>query len=123
MHPKAEYWRLTQEQFDKIKIQINELGEKLLDGLQQEGFTKIKSSSDWLGVTVEKKIDDLLTIAGFSLDRESPLEFRLVLRRWNVCDPTKTYIDIYEKKFHSIKEFESSFDNELQIIKEALLVL
>jgi hypothetical protein len=69
MPPKAEYWKLNKEQFNEIKTQINELGEKILDDLQEIGFTKIKSSTDWLGLTVEKRQGDLVTFVGFSLYR------------------------------------------------------
>ena len=120
MPPKAEYWTLTKEQFDKTKAQISVLGERLLNNLQQEGFTKIKSSSDWLGLTVEKKSDDLLTFVAFSLNRESPLEFRLLLRKWNINNPLETCVDLYEKTFYSLEEFESSFSRELVIVKEVL---
>jgi len=117
MTPKAEYWTLTNEQFKEIKTQINELGEKLLETLQQNGFTKIKSSNDWLGFTVEKSQGEILTFVGFSLYVESPQQFQLVLRKWNIKNPSETSVDLYEKKFAKIEEFESSFNEELMIIK------
>jgi hypothetical protein len=120
MPPKAEYWILTKEQFNEIKTQINELGEKILDDLQGIGFTKIKSSSEWLGLTVEKRQGDLLTFVLFSLSRESPQEFQLVLRRWDIKNPPATCVDLYEKSFSHMQDFVLSFKDELTLIKEKL---
>jgi|SRR5688572_22473851 len=121
MPPKPEYWVLTKEQFNEIKTEINELGAKLLDGLQGIGFAKIKSSNDWLGLTVEKRNGDLLTFVLFSLVREAPREFQLVLRRWDVKNPPETCVDLYERSFSNIRDFVLSFEDELILIKERLL--
>jgi hypothetical protein len=120
MPPKAEYWVLTKEQFNEIKTQINELGEKLLNNLQDVGFTKIKSSSDWLGLTVEKRQGDLLTFVLFSLVRELPQEFELVLRKWDIKNLPETCVDLYEKSFNSIQDFVRSLNDELTPIKGKL---
>lgn len=118
MPPKADYWVLTKEQFNEIKTQINELGEKLLNNLQDLGFTKIKSSNDWLGLTVEKRQGDLLTFVSFSLVRELPLEFELVLRKWDIKNPPGTCVDLYEKSFNNTQDFVFSFNDELTPIRE-----
>ena len=120
MPTKAEYWILTKEQFNEIKTQINELGENLLNNLQDVGFAKIKSSNDWLGLTVERRQGDLLTFVLFSLIRESPKEFGLVLRKWDIKNPSETCIDLYEKRFNHIQDFVFSFNDELTLIKEKL---
>lgn len=117
MPPKAEYLILTKEQFIEIKARINELAEKLLSNLQQEGFSKIKSSDDWLGITVEKKEDDLLTFVAFSLYHESPMEFQLDLKKWNIKNPSGTVVQLYERTFNSIEEFESSFEQHIRVLK------
>ncbi len=120
MPPKAEYWVLTKEQFIEIKNKINDLGEKLLNNLQAEGFTKIKSSNDWLGLTVENKQNDLLTFVCFSVERESPMKFSLVLRKWDIKNPSETAVELYEKSFNTIDEFESLFNYEIKAIKRLL---
>jgi hypothetical protein len=120
MPPKAEYWILSKEEFNQIKAQINEGGERLLGNLTQDGFAKIKSSNDWLGLTVEKKVNDLLIFVAFYLSRESPQEFELVLRKWNVNNPSQTCIDLYEKTYNSIEEIQISFNNEVKEIKRLL---
>ena len=121
MPPKAEYWILSKEQFNEIKTQINEWGEKILDDLQGIGFTKIKSSNEWLGLTVEKRRGDLLIFVSFSLSRESPQEFQIVLRKWDIKNPSETCVDLYENSFSNIEDFVLSFSNELKLIKEKLL--
>ena len=120
MPPKPEYWILTKEQFTKFKSQINELGQKLLTNLQANGFTKITSWDDWLGVSVEMLKEDILTFVCFSLIRESPQEFRLILRSWNINNPSGTCVDLYEKIFNTIEEYESSFTDESKRIKSFL---
>jgi hypothetical protein len=120
MPPKAEYWILSKEEFTTIKARINEVGDRLLENLKQDGFTKIKSSNDWLGLTVEKKENDLLTFVAFCLRRESPKEFQLFLRKWNVNNQSETCIDLYEKKYNSIDEFQASSDKDVKEIKDSL---
>jgi hypothetical protein len=120
MPPKPEYWILSKEEINKIKAQVNEVGERLMENLKQDGFTKIKSLNDWLGLTVEKRENDLLTFVVFSLCRESPQEFQLVLRKWNVNNPSETCVDLYEKTYNSIEEFQISFNKELKEIKVLL---
>ena len=120
MPPKAEYWSISNQQFKQLKDEINALGERLLENLQQYGFTKIKSSNDWLGVTVEKHNNNLLTFVCFSLNRETPLEFEITLRQWDVTDPSKTKVDFYNKTFTEIGEFSVNFDTEFDAIKTKL---
>ena len=120
MAPKAEYWTLTSQQFNEIKSGINELGENLLNKLQQYGFTKIKSNNDWLGLTIEKKENDLLTFVSFSLEKETPQQFELLLRKWNVNNPPQTCSDLYRKYFARITDIETSIDTEVKMIAEKL---
>ena len=120
MPPKAEYWSISNQQFKQLKDEINALGERLLENLQQYGFTKIKSSNDWLGVTVEKHNNNLLTFVCFSLNRETPLEFEITLRQWDVTNPSATKVDFYNKAFTEIGEFSANFDaikTKLQLSK------
>jgi hypothetical protein len=120
MPPKPEYWTLTKEQFNELKAKITETGEKILENLRQYGFTKLKSSNDWLGVTIEKRQIDILTFVGFSLVKESPREFSLILRSWDIKNPAETSVHFYEYSFDNIGSFESDFDSKMATIKKIL---
>ena len=120
MPPKPEYWVLSPQQFHNLKSYIDSLGEKIFHRLKQHGFDKIESQRDWLGLTVNRNEDRLLTLVSFSLIRESPIEFELILRRWNKSEPSKTCVNFYRKSFNSIEEVENTIDLELNIISEKL---
>ena len=40
--------------------------------------------------------------------------------KWKDSNPSDTYVELYDKTFNSIEEFESSFNDELQVIKGIL---
>ncbi|MBD0333819.1 MAG: hypothetical protein ICV66_14330 [Chitinophagaceae bacterium] len=120
MPPKPEYWTISEKQFKASKTRIDNLGQRLFESLNKYGFTKIESQADWLGLTINKRKEESLTFVSLSLYRETPLEFELVLRQWNVKNPSKTSKDIYRKTFHNIDEIESTYDLELKNICEQL---
>src|SRR6266498_5887365 len=115
-----KYWTLTDEQFHEIKTQLNELGKMFLDNLRENGFTKIKSRDHWLSFTIEKSNKDLFAFIAFSLIRESPPEFELILRKLDIKSSPEPFVELYEKKIVDIDEFKSSFDTELAMIKEKI---
>ncbi len=81
MHPKPIHWTLTDDEFNAIKSQLNELGKMFLDNLRPNGFTKIKSREHWLSFRLEKLNEDVFIFIAFSLIKESPPEFELVVRK------------------------------------------
>lgn len=115
---KREHLSLSDEQFNNIKAQLNELGKMFLNSLRSDGFTKIKSRPHWLSFRVEKEEEDLFVFIAFSLISESPQEFELVLRKLEIKDPPGPFVELYEKKIKNIDEFKSCFDTELALIKK-----
>lgn len=120
MPPKREYWTISNEQFNSIKAQLNELGKMFLKSLRPDGFTKIKSRPHWLSFSLQKEDNDLFVFIAFSLISESPQEFELVLRKLEIKNPPEPFVELYEKKIKNINEFKSRFDTELALIKEKL---
>lgn len=104
----------------EIKSELDKLGPSVYSALRPLGFTKLETSSDWLGFTINKKEGDRLTLVGFSLTKENPLTFELIARKWQVANPTQTCTNLYQKSFASLKELVDNPNVALAALKENL---
>jgi len=120
---KAEYWGLSNHDFKRIKRAMTILGQRLFDNLKPLGFTRYESFEDYLGFTIVKDQNRVLTSVGVYLKRENPIEYEISTQIYdkNQKDGETTILD----RLDSLDELSDLIINEYhqleQDIKKAAL--